>query len=388
MKWLFVLLACAALSEGLNRVPLMRFKSIREQLREKGIHLPYSDPALKYQPYHTFATSGQEPITNYADTTYYGAISIGTPPQSFQVLFDTGSSNLWVDSTYCNSQACTAHTQFNPGQSSTYSRTGQSIYLGYGAGSLYADLGYDTVNVAGITVTRQVFGLSTQEPSQPFLSATFDGILGLAYPAISEGHATPVMDTMMQENLLQYNVFAFYLSRNEQQGSELSFGGVDYSKYQGQIHWTPVTAETYWQIGINGFQVNNQETGWCSQGCQAIVDTGTSQLTCPKQFLGYLMQDIGAQQNQYGEYMVNCNQMNNLPTLSFNINGVNFPLPPSAYIIVNNQGGYQYCSVGITPTYLPSQNGQPLWILGDVFLREYYSVYDRSNNRVGFATAA
>lgn len=48
----------------------------------------------------------------------------------------------------------------------------------------------------------------------------------------------------------------------------------------------------------------------------------------------------------------------------------------------------QVCSVGITPTYLPSQNGQPLWILGDVFLREYYSVYDRTDNQVGFATAA
>lgn len=56
--------------------------------------------------------------------------------------------------------------------------------------------------------------------------------------------------------------------------------------------------------------------------------------------------------------------------------------------IQNNQGGYQYCFVGIIPTYLPSQNGQPLWILGDVFLMQYYSVYDRTGNQVGFATAA
>ncbi|KAG9327908.1 hypothetical protein JZ751_018378, partial [Albula glossodonta] len=280
-----------------------------------------------------------------------------------------------------------SHTRFNPQQSSTFSGSRQSIYLPYGAGSLYAVLGYDTVNVAGITVTNQEFGLSTQEPSQPFGSAVFDGILGLAYPPLASGGATPVMDMMMQENLLQYNLFAFYLSRDAQQGSELTFGGVDNTKYQGQIHWTPVTSETYWQIGIDGFSVNNQETGWCSQGCQAIVDTGTSMLTCPQQFLGYLMRGIGAQQSQYGEYMVDCSQMNNLPTLYFNINGVNLPLPPSAYIMVQNQGGYQYCMVGISPTYLPSQNGQPLWILGDVFLREYYSVYDRANNNVGFATA-
>ncbi|KAJ8373945.1 hypothetical protein SKAU_G00045250 [Synaphobranchus kaupii] len=115
MKWLIVVLACAALSEGLNRVPLKRFKSMREELRERGIHLPYSDPALKYLPYHTstFASSGSELMNNYADrtasppqNTYYGAISIGTPPKSFQVLFDTGSSNLWVDSSYCSNQAC------------------------------------------------------------------------------------------------------------------------------------------------------------------------------------------------------------------------------------------------------------------------------------------
>ncbi|KAJ8373946.1 hypothetical protein SKAU_G00045260 [Synaphobranchus kaupii] len=389
MKWLIVVLACAALSEGLNRVPLKRFKSMREELREKGIHLPYSDPALKYLPYHTstFASSGNENVINYADNTYYGAISIGTPPQSFQVLFDTGSSNLWVDSSYCSNQACTYHTQYNPQRSSTYSSSSHTIYLPYGSGSLYAVLGYDTVEVAGITVPRQVFGLSTREPSQPFLSAKFDGILGLAYPSMASGQATPVMDNMMQDDLLDANLFAFYLSRNEEQSSELSFGEVDQSKYQGQIYWTPVTAETYWQIGIDGFQVNNKETGWCSQGCQAIVDTGTPSLTCPHQFLGYLMRGIGAQQNQYGEYMVDCSETQNLPTISLTMSGVDFALPPSAYISVYYQNGHQVCTVNIYPTYLPSQNGQPLWILGDVFLREYYSVYDRSNNRVGFATA-
>ncbi|XP_018611520.1 gastricsin-like [Scleropages formosus] len=384
MKCLVIVLACVVLSEGLFKVPLTKTKSIRERLLEKGVHLPFTDPALKYKPYRSLGMSAIESMANYADTTYYGPITIGTPPQSFGVLFDTGSANLWVDSVYCNTQACNAHPKFDPSSSSTYSSTRNTFYLPYGTGSLYGVFGYDTVNVGGIVVTNQELGLSTNEPGETFLQAQFDGILGLSYPSIAAGGATPVMDTMMQENLLQYNMFAFYLSRNEQQGSEVAFGGVDNNKYQGQIYWTPVTAETYWQIGVNGFAVNNQETGWCSQGCQAIVDTGTSFLTCPQQYMGYLMQAIGAQANQYGGYDVNCNA-NNLPTLSFNINGVNFPLPPSSYILVRNQGGYQYCQVAIQSTYLPSQNGQPLWILGDVFLREYYSVYDRANNQVGFA---
>ncbi|XP_026166324.1 gastricsin [Mastacembelus armatus] len=387
MKCLIAVLVCVVLAEGLVKIPLKKQKSIRQSLREKGIELPYQDPALKYQPFE-FDGSANMYINNYADTTYYGPISIGTPPQSFQVLFDTGSANLWVDSVYCNTQACNTHTKFNPQQSSTYVSKGQNFYLPYGAGSLYGVFGYDTVNVGGIVIPNQEIGLSTNEPGQNFVVAQFDGILGLSYPAISAGGETPVMDNMISQNLLNADIFAFYLSRGGQQGSVLSFGGVDNNMYQGQVYWTPVTSQTYWQIGVNGFAINGQETGWCSQGCQSIVDTGTSMLTAPSQYLGSLMQAIGAQQNQYGMYVVDCSQVNNLPTLSFVISGVSFPLPPSAYIIQENQNGYQYCSVGITPTYLPSQNGQPLWIFGDVFLREYYSIYDRTNNRVGFAAAA
>uniref|UniRef100_A0A8D2I1U1 Gastricsin n=1 Tax=Urocitellus parryii TaxID=9999 RepID=A0A8D2I1U1_UROPR len=74
-------------------------------------------------------------------------------------------------------------------------------------------------------------------------------------------------------------------------------------------------------------------SGWCSQGCQAIVDTGTSLLVVPKKHLSSLLQTIGAQEDEYGQFFVNCNDVQNLPTFTFVINGVQFPLPPSAYIL-------------------------------------------------------
>ncbi|XP_053103188.1 gastricsin-like [Hemicordylus capensis] len=389
MKWLILGLVCLHLSEAIVKVPLKRFKSMREVMKEKGVLHDFLkknhhyDPASKYGNYAT----GYEPLANYMDMSYYGEISIGTPPQNFLVLFDTGSSNLWVSSVYCQSEACTNHPLFNPSQSSTYSTNDQTFSLQYGTGSLTGIFGYDTVTIQGISITNQEFGLSETEPGTNFVYAQFDGILGMAFPAISSGGATTVMQGLIQENLLDAPVFSFYLSGQEstQDGGELVLGGVDSSLYSGQIVWTPVTQAAYWQIGIESFYIGNQISDWCSQGCQAIVDTGTSLLTAPQQVFGELMQYIGAQEDSNGQYVVSCNNIESMPTISFVINGNSFPLTPSAYVLENNNG---YCSIGIMPTYLPSQNGQPLWILGDVFLRSYYSVYDVGNNQVGFAAAA
>ncbi|XP_028813188.1 gastricsin-like [Denticeps clupeoides] len=379
MKSLVLVLAVAIMAEAI-KVPIMRGKSVREKMREQGIELPYVDPGLKFQPPEIIAASGAAAMNIYYDTYYYGSISIGTPPQTFPVLYDTGSANLWVDSVYCNSQSCNVHSKFNPQQSSTFRNSGSTTQIVYGAGGVDLMLGYDTVNVGGISVQNQVVGLSTSAQLSP---TPFAGVVGLAYPSDAAGGQPTLMDTMMQQGLLQYDIVAFYLAPPGQSGSEMCFGEVDNSRYQGQITWTPVTTGYWWQINIQGFAVNNQESGWCSQGCPSMVDTGTLQVTMPQQYFSYLMQNIGAQQNS-GSYYVDCSQVNNLPTLTFTIGGTAFPLSPSAYI-QNNNG---YCMVGITPTYLNDQNGNPLWILGDVFLTQYYSVFDRANNRVGFAPAA
>uniref|UniRef100_A0A8D0GT02 Gastricsin n=1 Tax=Sphenodon punctatus TaxID=8508 RepID=A0A8D0GT02_SPHPU len=369
MKWLILALVCLQLSEGISLLFILLMK-------EQGVLEDYLkhhklDPASKYH-FNDYSVAF-EPMA-YMDASYYGEISIGTPPQNFLVLFDTGSSNLWVPSIYCQSQACSSHARFNPSQSSTYSTNGQTFSLQYGSGSLTGFFGYDTMTVSYI---MQEFGLSQNEPGTNFVYAQFDGILGMAYPSLAVGGATTALQGMLQESLLSQPIFSFYLS-------EVIFGGVDTRLYSGQIYWAPVTRELYWQIGIEEFSIGGRATGWCSQGCQAIVDTGTSRLTVPQNLMESFLQAVGAQQNQYGEVFVECRTVTNLPTISFNINGVSFPLPPSAYIL-NNNG---YCTVGIEPTYLPSPNGQPLWILGDVFLRQYYSVYDMGNNRIGFASAS
>ncbi|XP_063786479.1 gastricsin-like [Pseudophryne corroboree] len=384
MKILIFALVCLQLSEGLVRVPLTKGKSIRQNMREAGVLGKYLQ-SHKIDLSHRYMGYAVASESMYFDTYYYGPISIGTPPQNFLVLFDTGSSNLWVPSTYCTSTACTNHHTFNPSQSSTYTSNGQRFNMGYGGGNVASSVtgvfGYDTVYIQGLTITNQEFGLTITEPSGNFYYSPFDGILGLAYPGLSVDGAGTVMQGILQENLLNQPMFSVYLGS---QSGEVTFGGVNTNLYTGQISWVPLSNQLYWQIALQEFSINGQATGWCSNGCQAIVDTGTTQLNIPSPYMQQLLPYLGIQQTQNGGYYVNCNNLQNMPTLSFTMNGVSFPLPPSAYI-VQEKG---YCSANFLSISLPAQNGDPLWILGDVFLRQYYSVYDFGNNQVGFAPVA
>ncbi|XP_019401730.1 PREDICTED: embryonic pepsinogen-like [Crocodylus porosus] len=378
MKFFMVLCALFALSEGLTKISLKRLKTLREVLREKGLlkdvlkHHSY-DISTKYT--HSFTSQGfSEPLTNSFDTEYFGTISIGTPPQEFTVVFDTGSSYLWVPSVTCQSLACQFHRRFDPSKSSTYHCTGNRISIQYGTGSMTGVEGSDTVLVSSFIDTNQQLALATSEPGIFFIFCNFDGILGLAYPNLATDRFIPVFDNMMNQNLVQQHLFSVYLSR-DQNGSSITFGGTDESYFTGPIHWIPVSYQGYWQISMDSIIVNGKVIA-CKSGCQAIVDTGTSLMVGPSPDICKVQKVIGATLEQDGEYTVNCSDIPSLPDIIFVINGIQFPLPPSAYTEQYSQG---VCTSNFQTTNMN------LWVLGDVFIREYYSIFDRENNRVGLA---
>uniref|UniRef100_A0A7M4FSY8 Embryonic pepsinogen-like n=1 Tax=Crocodylus porosus TaxID=8502 RepID=A0A7M4FSY8_CROPO len=361
-------------------IPLQRGKKTREILRQKGLLEDFLkehhyDIGTKYA--RSFASQGvYEPLMNYFDTEYYGTIYIGTPPQGFNVVFDTGSSNLWVPSVTCQSLACQNHRMFNASKSSTYQSAGYNISIQYGMGSMAGVVGSDIVLLSTFIDTNQQLALATSEPGLTFAYTDFDGILGLAYPDIAVEGLIPVFDNLMIKNLVKQHLFSVYLDAKSQVfGSMLIFGGIDESYFTGPIHWIPVSYQGYWQISMDSIIVNGKVIT-CESGCQAIVDTGTSLLAGPASEVNNLQKVIGATPIQYGEVRINCNDIPSLPDIIFVINGIQFPLPPSAYTEQVGQGDCN-SSFQATASYL--------WILGDVFIREYYSIFDRENNRVGLA---
>uniref|UniRef100_A0A7M4E5T0 Embryonic pepsinogen-like n=1 Tax=Crocodylus porosus TaxID=8502 RepID=A0A7M4E5T0_CROPO len=350
------------------RISLKRLKTLREVLREKGLlkdvlkHHSY-DISTKYT--HSFTSQGfSEPLTNSFD--YFGTISIGTPPQEFTVVFDTGSSYLWVPSVTCQSLACQFHRRFDPSKSSTYHCTGNRISIQYGTGSMTGVEGSDTVLVSTNAAERLQPSPLFHEPGIFFIFCNFDGILGLAYPNLATDRFIPVFDNMMNQNLVQQHLFSVYLSR-DQNGSSITFGGTDESYFTGPIHWIPVSYQGYWQISMDSIIVNGKVIA-CKSGCQAIVDTGTSLMVGPSPDICKVQKVIGATLEQDGEVRPTLSRYDMEPFFMGDNSTVGCPLPLHSFCTSNFQ-----------------TTNMNLWVLGDVFIREYYSIFDRENNRVGLA---
>lgn len=201
------------------------------------------------------------PLIDALNTQYYGTVYIGQPPQEFNLLFDTGSSNLWVPSSKCSflDFACYFHHKYYSSKSSTYVANGEKFSIQYGTGSLTGFLSQDWVTLGGQVIKNQVFAEATMQPGITFLAAKFDGILGLAFQNISVDNVVPVFYNMMSQKLVPAPLFAFWLSRDPSTnvtGGEMDLGGIDSAHYTGSFTYAPLTNDTYWQcVPINAWMV-------------------------------------------------------------------------------------------------------------------------------------
>mmetsp|Transcript_484 Transcript_484/g.1571 ORF Transcript_484/g.1571 Transcript_484/m.1571 type:complete len:419 (+) Transcript_484:112-1368(+) len=318
-------------------------------------------------------------------TAYYGQVEIGTPRQSFTVVFDTGSGNLMVPSTACNSHACTMHSRFNREASSsgvdiqadgTRSERGAPrdlITVTFGTGEISGLFVQDEVCIGLLCSTMRFVG-ATEETDDPFSSFNFDGVLGLALPQMAQGPEFSVMDQMVANKALKHPVFSVFLADSDAEGSEITFGDVKPEHMASAMVWHPVSRDTgYWQGQIQDITINNEVQSLCAD-CQVAVDTGTSQLAGPTSVINELSRRL----NVKGD----CSNYDSMPMLGFVLGDHILNLRPEDYIDKGSEG----CEVSLMPLDVPPPNG-PLFILGDPFLRIFYTAYDRGTNKVGFAAA-
>ncbi|KAF9438335.1 hypothetical protein BGZ76_008618 [Entomortierella beljakovae] len=213
-----------------------------------------------------------EPLTVVnRDIQYYAEVEIGSNEQRFRLDFDTGSSDLWVPDSTCK----TRNVTFNRAKSTTFKPAKGRFGIRYGDGSqVRGILGQDRVNVAGMVIENQTFGLATVE-STSFSHDVVDGILGMAYNTICSVPGTPtVMDNLISQKLIESPMFSVWLGRSiEGGGGEYRFGGYDPERFEGELTWVPVTEKKYWQVKCEGLFVGDVDL---QMKGDVIIDTDVS----------------------------------------------------------------------------------------------------------------
>jgi len=372
MKAVIAFLTFAA-AVGLVRFPL-RKRSDREFVA--GV----LSRAAKGQRLSYKSSPGSIVINDYENSQYYGEIALGSPEQTFNVIFDTGSSDLWVASSQCD-DSCGHHAKYDSSKSSTYKANGTSFDIMYGSGPVSGFQSIDTMNMGGLVVSNQEFAEVTDAAGlgAAYKLGKFDGILGMAFPVLSVNKVPTAFENVFNQNLVNENLFAFYLGNSRTDKGELTLGGVDSAHYTGDIAWVNLLSATYWEIKMDDVQVKGDSYAGSTTGVKAIVDTGTSIMTGPKDQVQAIADAIGAHAFIEGEYLFSCDVKSNL---DFVIDGKTYTLTPEDYLIPDGD----VCLFGMMALDIAEPTG-PLWILGDVFIRKFYSVFDVANKRVGFATA-
>jgi hypothetical protein len=334
-------------------------------------------------------------LTDYFNNQYVGEIGIGNPPQTLSVVFDTGSSDLWIPGRGCSQ--CGEHSTFDKSKSTSYnlivdsSSAPRSFEVDYGSGKVTGYRAMDNLDIGGLSVEGVYFGEVTYE-DELIRKFIMDGIAGLGFRGLAMVTKPTILELLFQQNPTVPQVFSVYLSNNpkdHEKPSHIWFGGYDLMTVgqNATWHYTPIIRRSYgdfkyWTVKMYGLKVLDGSTreviaDMCSSGCYAIVDTGTSGIAIPELYYYEVVNQITEGLHCRGITCYNV-QISDFPDLTFYLAPDNeLPLLASDYVTCSRWGE---CVFKIQPSY-----GGAYWILGDVFLEAYYTLFDVENMRVGFA---
>ncbi|KAF7720523.1 hypothetical protein EC973_007837 [Apophysomyces ossiformis] len=316
------------------------------------------------------------PVVDYAnDLEYYGIVEVGTPPVSLRLDFDTGSSDLWFASTLC--EVCTGQNLFDPDKSSTYRKDGTPWLVEYGNENdlnwALGIVGYDTVNLGGVAIKNQAIELA-QDESGGFQGGPNDGLFGLAFDRLLSvsGIKTPI-DNLVSQNLISKPIFGVFLGeKTSGGGGEYVFGGYDESHIDGPLKTIPIdNSDGYWGINIDGTTIGGKSI---SSSFSGILDTGTTLLLLPSDVFQNVADAYGSKHVGGGTYTIPCDT-SGLEPLKFSIGGAEFQIPPES---LNFDKRGDQCIAGFS-------NGGNAAIFGDVFLKNYYVIFNQEVPEVQIA---
>lgn len=330
-------------------------------------------------------------VNHEYDNLYTGEVSIGTPEQKFSVVLDTGSADLWVQESNCTK--CQG-SKFDRSKSESFSVPdgNPAFRINYGSGSVTGRLGRDDVVLAGYRVVKQTFGLIDE--GSHILGDNGQGILGLAFQSLSNAKVVPWWVTSSSK--WPESIFAFYLRRwrhdddatGSDDGGKLTLGYLDNSLYKGDVHWVKLLdSPRYWSIPMSKLSVGGQDVDLSGKPNVAI-DTGTTHILGPEEVVSKIYEKIpnsrpSAGHHQYMEYP--CNQTIDDVTITFGDFDLHMTNADFNAGEVKERPGW---CLGTFYIGRLSSNNPVNWIFGASALKNAYTVFDNTNQQVGFAQLA
>ncbi|KAJ5403309.1 Aspartic-type endopeptidase ctsD [Penicillium cosmopolitanum] len=312
------------------------------------------------------------------DFSYFVTVKVGSQQEEMWLALDTGSPSSWVFSSKCTTETCTNHHTFDISESSSFSSNDSTYSLGYGSGEVKGDLGQDTMSIAGMDITF-TFGFA-KSATDPFDNYPIDGILGLGRSYTGGWKIPSFMDVVAEKAGLSSNIVGLSLSRasDNKKDGEVNFGTVDTTKFDGEISYTNTTAET-WTIPLDDVYVNGKAGNFT--GKSATIDSGSTYVFVPPADAATLFGLIPNSKQSGENYIIPCDST---ATIEFEFSGVKYTVQPDDYIGTKSKDDSK---PGCISTIVGHQSSASnTWLLGDVFLKNVYSVFDFDSGQIGFGT--
>ncbi|SCM08047.1 plasmepsin VII, putative [Plasmodium chabaudi adami] len=344
-------------------------------------------------------------------STYYGKIAIGENSENiFNVLFDTGSTEFWVPFKTCKFTKNNTHNKYERTKSFKYKYDNKGLpsvlEINYLSGKLVGFDGYDTVYLGpGFAIPHTNIAFATSIDIPVLEKFKWDGIIGLGFENedSQKRGIKPFLDHLKDEKILTEknykNMFGYYITNT---GGYITLGGIDDRFKRSpdeKIIWSPVSTEMgFWTIDILGIRKEEQPymnerrddevivkyEGFHDGSNKSIVDTGTFLIYAPKKTMENYLNDLTIN---------SCEDKHKLPYIIFQIKSkeiesikglsvIELVLSPNDYVIeyIDEVKSTKECIIGIQSDE-DNING---WTLGQVFLKSYYTIFDKDNLQIGF----
>ncbi|KAJ3479382.1 hypothetical protein NLG97_g8334 [Lecanicillium saksenae] len=315
------------------------------------------------------------------ESEFYAELEIGTPPQKMNLLFDTGSSDLWMFGANATGTIAQDQSRWNASNSTTATLVKDATwYIHYGDGSGGKGVVYqDVVSLAGLKISGQGVESATEVYSQysgsNILGSPISGIVGFAFDRLN--HAKPQVKTPFSNMKSHLAKPVFTVDLRHQADGTFGFGFIDKTKYTGNLTYSKIdNSKGFWTFTSPGYAVNNGT--FVAHSMTGIMDTGSSSSSVPSPAYNAYTAAIP---NFDGSGSIACDTV--LPDFYFGVGGKSTIKVEGKHLKQANQDGS--CALRLYDT-----GGGNSATFGSPFMLGAYVVFEDGANgaRAGWANSA